>query len=115
MGVNNLYAGTAPAGICGAAPTAMFSYNTTTVTGGKIVTSPVLSQDGTKVAFVESVPGASSIFHVLTWTSGQGTLTSSVTPTAMTSLTISGIANDTTSSPWMIMETMLLTSGRTMA
>src|ERR1017187_2965582 len=68
--------------------------------GGKIVTSPVLSEDGTKIAFVESV-GTSAIFHVLTWTAGQGTLQSAAAPSAMASLTYSMSSKDTTSSPWI--------------
>ncbi len=100
VALNNLYSGTGPA-LCGSAPTVMFSYNTTTVTGGKIITSPILSVDGKKIAFVESVAGTSATFHVLTWTAGDGTLTASVLPSAMTSLTYSPAKTDTTSSPWM--------------
>lgn len=95
---NNLYAGTG--GLCGAAPTVMFAYNITTGTGGKISTSPILSQDGKKIAFVESL-GTSAVFHVLTWTAGQGGITTAATPTAMTSLTYSTVNTDTTSSPWI--------------
>ncbi len=106
---NNLYAGTDPTGLCGTAPTVYFAYDTTTVTGGKITTSPILSEDGTKIAFVESVPAnagagitAQSIFHVLTWTGGQGAIGAAAAPgTAMTSLTFSAAKNDTTSSPWI--------------
>src|SRR5882762_8354177 len=94
---NNLYAGTG--GPCGAAPTVMFAYNITTATGGKIVTSPTLSEDGTKIAFVESL-GTSAVFHVLTWTAGQGTIGAAAAP-SMTSLTFSPAANSTTSSPWI--------------
>src|ERR1035437_5105138 len=36
---NHLYAGSLPAGLCGAAPTVQFAYNITTVTGGRISTS----------------------------------------------------------------------------
>jgi hypothetical protein len=57
-GLNNLYAGTCS----GTVPTTLFNYLVGT---GKVQTSPVLSPDGTKVAFVESVPNG-SIFHVLT-------------------------------------------------
>jgi hypothetical protein len=39
--------------------------------GGKVVTSPALSIDGTKVAFVETAAGAAH-FHVLAWKSGDG-------------------------------------------
>jgi len=97
---NNLYAGAG--GLCGPAPTVLFAYNTTTVAGGHIVTSPVLSLDGTKIAFVESVPAPtpSAIFHVLTWTANQGDIGAAAAPT-MTSLTFSPLANSTTSSPWV--------------
>jgi hypothetical protein len=99
---NNLYAGASPPGLCGAAPTVLFAYNITTVAGGRISTSPVLSEDGTKIAFVESVPGApSAIFHVLTWTAGQGTIAAGATPASMTSLTFSPTASSTRSSPWV--------------
>jgi len=106
VGFNNLYSGTAPVGLCGTAPTPLFGYNISTVTGGKILTSPILSLDGKKIGFVESVTGAtpSSIFHVLTWNAGDGgTPTTSVVPTAgeMTSLTISSTATITTSAPWI--------------
>jgi len=94
---DNLYAGTG--GLCGAAPTVLFAYNVTTATGGRIVTSPILSEDGKKIAFVESL-GGSAIFHVLTWTAGQGTLAAAAVPT-MTSLTFSSNASSTTSSPWI--------------
>ena len=95
---NHLYAGAG--GLCGSAPKVVFAYNITTAPGGKIVTSPVLSEDGTKIAFVESV-GTSAIFHVLTWTAGQGTLQSAAAPSAMASLTYSMSSKDTTSSPWI--------------
>src|ERR1022692_494949 len=94
---NNLYAG--PGGLCGAAPTVMWAYNVTTVATGKVSLSPVISEDGSKIAFVEST-GGTTIFHVLTWTAGQGGITSAAAPT-MTSLIVSSTANSTTSSPWI--------------
>jgi hypothetical protein len=97
VGLNSLYAGTG--GFCATGPNVYFAYNVTTVTGGKVVTSPVISLDGKKVAFVESL-GTASIFHVLTFTSGQGGITTAATPTAMTSLTYS-TSSTTTSSPWI--------------
>lgn len=119
VGFNNLYS-TQPAGggLCNTnGPTVLFAYNITTVTGGRIVTSPALSEDGTQIAFVESVPAnynglgnpATAIFHVLTWSSSDGgTLTSAAVPTSteMTSLilTPSGVppaVNDTGSWPWV--------------
>ena len=101
---NNLYVNSSGTGFCsGTAPNVLFAYNTTTVTGGKITTSPILSLDGTKIGFVESVPGAthSAIFHVLTWTAGQGSIGGAAVPTAMISLPFSLSANDSGSSPWI--------------
>ena len=60
VGITNLYSGS-PAGLCGTAPTVLFSYEVGT---GTVRTSPSLSNDGTKVAYVESVSGGSK-FHVL--------------------------------------------------
>ena len=104
---NNLYRG--PGGLCGGgAASILFSYNTTTAVGGSVDTSPVLSLDGTKIAFVEST-GTSSIFHVLTWATGPGNGTSPTISAApgvgntasMTSLTYAATVNDTHSSPWV--------------
>jgi hypothetical protein len=102
VGFNYLYSGTSPVGLCGTAPNVLFAYNITTAGAGRILTSPVLSLDGKKIAFVESISTApaSAVFHVLTWTAGQGTIAVPAAPT-MTSLTFSSSANDTTSSPWV--------------
>ncbi len=107
----DLYAGSIPTGICGAAPTFLFAYNISTVTAGRILNSPALSLDGKKIAFVESgnIAGvARSIFHVLTWATGPGNGTSATAPAvpgtgntaSMTSLTFA-LALDTRSSPWI--------------
>jgi hypothetical protein len=105
VALNNLYVNSYGTGYCTGitAPTVLFAYNITTVTGGRISTSPVLSEDGTKIAFVESVPGTSSraIFHVLTWTGGQGAIKNAAVPGSMTSLTFSPTSNCSTSSPWI--------------
>jgi hypothetical protein len=106
---NNLYVDGAGTGFCsGTAPSVLFAYNITTVgTNGHIITSPILSLDGTKIGFVESIPAngvgttASAIFHVLTWTAGQGTLILGAIPTSMTSLTLSTTSGVTRSSPWI--------------
>ncbi len=103
VALNNLYVNSTGTGLCsGTAPNVLFAYNITTVAGGRISTSPVLSEDGTKIAFVESVPGGSpeAIFHVLTWAPG-GALKNAAVPGSMTSLTFSPTANCTTSSPWI--------------
>lgn len=107
---NNLYVGTVPvAGMCGVGPlpNTMFGYNITTVGAGRIATSPVLSADGKKIAFVET-GSASAVFHVLTWATGasNGTALSSALPgvgntASMTSLTYSTTALNTRSSPWV--------------
>jgi hypothetical protein len=82
---NNLYSGGAGAtlGICDSrvttghvdtktSPTVYWSYNVHALTNGAVPTSPVLSLDGTKVAFVESVAGSAAHFHVLAWNATDG-------------------------------------------
>jgi hypothetical protein len=131
--LNNIYAGAG--GLCGANPTLESAYqvNTLDLTGllklnGKMLTSPTMSLDGTKIAFIETVTGSTlicpglitpstcSIFHVLSWgTSGNngsydktaGAYTA-VRPgggvpannAAITTLTYSA-ATTTYSSPWV--------------
>jgi hypothetical protein len=81
---NNLYSGGtsgAPTGLCGSravvsgddrsSATTLWSYKISTIGAGQIPTSPALSLDGTKVAFVESGLGQTH-FHVLAWKSGDG-------------------------------------------
>jgi len=115
VGINNLYTGaTTPCN--GGSPWVAFAYNTVTQSGGQIKTSPALSKDGTKVAFVESTSNG-SYFHVLvlpspipTPPSQDGTVLSPLTPTTcttpttpgcMTTLTIQTSASDSNSSPWV--------------
>jgi hypothetical protein len=79
---NNLYSGTTGGnGFCnrtasgndtGVAATVMWSYNVQSSINGGVPISPVLSLDGTKVAFVESAAGKQAHFHVLAWKSGDG-------------------------------------------
>src|SRR6202521_4780659 len=104
---NNLYSDPVNGGgLCdapnGPGLTVLFAYNITTAGTGRIRTSPVLSLDGKKIAFVESIPGppGSAVFHVLTWTAGEGTIAVPAAPN-MTSLTFSPSAFDTASSPWV--------------
>ena len=70
---NNLYVSTAGgSSFCpGTAPQAIFEYNASTA-GGPINGSPVLSLDGTLVAFVENATALNggAVFHVLKWHSG---------------------------------------------
>jgi hypothetical protein len=73
--LNNLYSTQGgAAGFCGnSGPSIMWSYQTSTLaTKGGSVTSPVISGDGTKIAYVEtSTSGA--VLHLLKWKSGEGT------------------------------------------
>jgi hypothetical protein len=115
VGINNLYTGSTL--LCnGGSPWVSFAYNTVTQMGGQIKTSPVLSEDGTKVAFVEST-SSGSYFHVLVLPnpipvppSQSGTVLVPQTPTScakpttpgcMTTLAIQASATDSNSSPWV--------------
>jgi hypothetical protein len=114
VGINNLYTEASPP--CnGGTPWVAFGYDTVTHNNGQIRTSPVLSVDGTKAAFVESTNGG-SYFHVIVLpnpipapNSQTGSVRSPATPAScgtptvtncMTTLTISGAPN-TDSSPWV--------------
>jgi hypothetical protein len=115
VGINNLYTGASPQCNSGS-PWVAFAYNTVTQTGGQIKTSPALSADGTKVAFVEST-ASGSYFHVLvlpnpipTPPAQSGSVLTPQTPTScttpttagcMTTLTIQTSATDSNSSPWV--------------
>ncbi len=70
MGLINLYSDSAGAGFCsGTAPTFLFSY--AIGTGGSAL-SPVLSYDGTKVAWIENRTANTSYLHVTKWVANQG-------------------------------------------
>ena len=100
---NNIYAG------CNSGtPTVYWAYNT----AGAITTSPVLSLDGSQIAFVQSSSSQASLV-LLTWKASNGTLTSPVSPTSktagtydgctapcVTTIPFSGSANDSASSPF---------------
>ncbi len=119
IGFNNLYTGPGPTGICptptapASQPSVLFAYNTATVPSGISFAnlSPVLSLDGTKIAFMENNSGAGSnytAFHVLTWKAGEGTLSSAALPgncaagnSCMTTLVLSTTTGNNTSSPFV--------------
>jgi len=116
LGLNQLYRGTG--GLCGTGTANVnWAYNGSTA-GGKVLTSPVISLDGTKIAYVESA-ASSTIFHILTWRTGEGTsATATVVPTlngsctttptvtsCLKSVTLPGTATDTISSPWIDYQT----------
>ncbi len=115
VGINNLYTEASPQ--CnGGSPWVAFAYNTVTQAGGQIRTSPTLSADGTKVAFVEST-STGSYFHVLVLPNPipappaqAGTVLNPQTPTScampttagcMTTVLIENSATNTNSSPWV--------------
>ena len=94
---NNLYTNASGTGFCaGTAPTVKWAYNTTS--GGAITTSPVLSLNGTKVAYVED--GSPPAFHVLTPGSG-GTIASPLSGTGVDVRVSYGATGDTRSSPFV--------------
>jgi len=114
---NKLYAGTGSPP-CGANPAVYWSYNTNFnhaggPTTGKVETSPVLSLDGSKVAFVETGTGG-AILHLLKWKAGDGgAINTAAAPTIATGWTacpvtgscminigLNGGNTDTASSPF---------------
>jgi len=77
VGLNRLYVNSTNTGYCAGSstPNTLFAYRIT----NPLATSIVLSEDGTKIAFVENLSPPK--FHVLAWKSGQGTVTAAVAPT----------------------------------
>lgn len=114
VGLNQLYRGAG--GLCGnGSANVNWAYNGSTAVGGQVLTSPVISLDGKKIAYVESAAG-SAIFHVLTWKAGEGaSATVAVVPTlngacttvpnpvssCLKSVTLSVTATATLASPWV--------------
>jgi hypothetical protein len=97
----------------GAGPKLLFAYYASTgSTPGGLNTSPVLSLDGTQVAFIEAA-GSGAIFHVLKWQATAstptfpaitGTLSNCVSISALPceySLNFSGTTRSTNSSPFV--------------
>jgi len=107
LAFTNLYANT-----CGSVPTINWAFNTGT--GSTVLTSPVLSLDGTQVAFVQNSAGGVASLVVLKWSAGSGTLTSPTTLSSqasgsayqscaapcMYSMSFSGGASDSGSYAW---------------
>jgi hypothetical protein len=92
---NNLYAGCSSTG---PVPSVYWAYNTGA--GQSVTTSPVLSADGTQVAFIQS-NGTTASLVVLTWAAGEGTsITSPVTPSNMHSVAFADGNNDSISAPY---------------
>jgi hypothetical protein len=112
IALKQLYVNAAGTGHCAGAtaPSFLFAYNASTLTGGVVRNSPALSLDGKKIAFVESTT-TQSVLHVLTWESvscGPGKNCNAGNPTVpgvgntakLVSVTYAA-ANNTHSSPWI--------------
>jgi hypothetical protein len=107
LAYTNLYTGTCAGGV----PSVSWAFNTGT--GSTILTSAVLSLDGTQIAFVQNSPSDVASLVVLKWSAG-GTLSAptalssqasgsayrSCTAPCMFSMTFSGSASDSGSSAW---------------
>jgi hypothetical protein len=94
---NNLYSGSSPAGICsGTTANVYWAYQ---VGASRVATSPAVSLDGTKVAFVENSNPA--VFHVLTWTANTGSVFAPATPATISDVTLTGGTTDPDSSPFI--------------
>ncbi len=92
--LKNLYTNGAGAGFCaGTAPSVLFSY--AIGTGGSML-SPVLSLDGTKVAWIENRTATTSYLHITNWVANQGT--SAVWPVAVTGTFSNGLCTPAGSS-----------------
>jgi hypothetical protein len=99
---NKLYAGTGTS-FCGVVnPAVDWAYDTNfntagVATTGTVQTSPVLSLDGSKVAFVETntVANGGAILHLLKWHAGDGgAINTAVAPTIATAWTADGHTGD---------------------
>ena len=100
---DNLYVGVS--GLCGPAPSTYWAFNT----GGTVVTSVVLSLDGSQVAFVQNnSTGTQATLVILRWAAGFGTLAN---PYALTA--VSSAAYPTCTAPCMTTLTYSTANGDT--
>ncbi|MGB7152075.1 MAG: hypothetical protein WBD45_23155 [Terriglobales bacterium] len=95
IGLNNLYTDSAGGGFCFGitAPTFLFSY---AIGSGGSPLSPVLSLDGTKVAWIENRTATTSYLHVTKWIANQGG--AATAPVAVTGTFSNGACTSTTTS-----------------
>jgi hypothetical protein len=90
VALNELYSGSGAGGtgICGTGqPSVMWAYNTNLAgdDSGQIFSSPVLSLDGSKVAFVETnTSSGGAVLKILKWVAGEGTVSAAVAPATIT-------------------------------
>jgi len=88
--LNNLYFSSSGSPLCASGPTVMWAYHVNTTSGGGPIGSPVISLDGSEVAWVEGGGGGGSAgtaayLHILRPVSGQGTLAAPAPPGMETS------------------------------
>ncbi len=76
---SNLYTG----GCTAPVPSVLWAYNT----GGTVTTSPIISVDGTQVAFIQS-NGTTAYLVLLKWAAGTGTISAPATPTLASSASV---------------------------
>jgi|HubBroStandDraft_2_1064218.scaffolds.fasta_scaffold04477_3 hypothetical protein len=89
IGLKNLYTNGAGTGFCaGTNPSLLFSY--AIGTGGSPL-SPVISLDGTKVAWIENRTSTASYLHITNWVANQGT--SATWPVGVTGAWLNGTCN----------------------
>jgi hypothetical protein len=129
---NNLYSGTAGGnGFCNrttvpvgdtdtkTSATVMWSYNVQALAGaGAVPSSPVLSLDGNKVAFVESAAGKQAHFHVLAWKSGDGkvaNLQTTTSPVTISSFSATAPAAGSGKATDQILNTLVATGSDTLS
>lgn len=95
----NLYEGTGALACNSGTPSAYWAVS---VTGGTVTTSPVLSLDGTQVAFMENVSGSAYLVVVLmpTIATASSNITSVTTATCSTNTTINTAAQSNTPVVW---------------
>jgi hypothetical protein len=129
---NNLYSGNAGAiGICDGRPnppagdtdtktsaTVMWAYNVHAIANGAVPTSPVLSLNGSKVAFVESATGGQAHFHVLAWKSNDGKGTnfqSTASPVTISAFSATAPAAGSGTATDQVLTTLLATGSDTLS
>jgi len=76
----------------GTVPTVYWSYYSG---AGKALTSPVISLDGTKIAYIENT-SSGAILRIIKWVAAQGTPSASATPTKSYTNTTAGAGGNTT-------------------
>jgi hypothetical protein len=107
LAFNNLYATTCSSTV----PAVYWAYNTGT--GATVATSPVLSSDGSQIAFIQSSSGGVASLVLLKWAASSGTIAAPVSPASvaaasyptctapcMTAIAFGNGHNDTNSFPF---------------